>query len=186
MFSESYPHPLSLCCLTYSGLLHITWGLTEMQTKGIVYIIYFICSHWCHLYLLFWHFHGCVCISGCVCFHAAVHVCLCLFVWLCLSAVCVRTCVCVYCVLSVGWLFILQWLGDITAIYWAIRDWAHWDFYRPTQMCKSDAHALLKQTLRNSKTQLGQSENHTHKKSFNAMHSFPVCHSLERFIHIEK
>lgn len=38
--SESYPHlSLPLCCLTYSGLLHVTWGLT--QTKRIVYHFFF-------------------------------------------------------------------------------------------------------------------------------------------------
>lgn len=38
--SKSYPHPsLPLCCLTYPGILYITWGLTE--TKAIVYWFFF-------------------------------------------------------------------------------------------------------------------------------------------------
>ena len=48
-----------------------------------------------------------------------------LFVFVLHLCTCLTVCVCV----SVGWLFILQWLGDITAIYWATGDWAHWEFY---------------------------------------------------------
>lgn len=58
--------------------------------------------------------------------------CICACVWEC-SCPC-APCVCTHVrlrlhVFYAGWRFIPQWSRDITAIYWATRDWAHWDFY---------------------------------------------------------
>lgn len=125
--SESYPHlSLPLCCLTYSGLLHVTWGLT--QTKRIVYhFFFFFCRN------------DVISISSGICFYLCM--CVCVFLYAFVHVLCARrffsvynaACVCARGCLMWGWGFTLQWLRDITAIYWATRDWAHWDFYRASQ-----------------------------------------------------
>lgn len=81
--SESYPHPsLPLCCLTYSGLLHITWGLT--QTKRIVYWSF-------HYYYFFLHFicrNDVISISSGICFHPCMCARVCVFVCVRARVVC--------------------------------------------------------------------------------------------------
>lgn len=89
-----------------------------------------------------------------VCLYTRVGVCL------CLRSVCAHRCLHMH-VFYVGWRFIPLWLRDITAIYWATRDWAHWDFHRASRRnVQISCSCIIKQTLRSKKIELGWSENH--------------------------
>ena len=76
--------------------------------------------------------------------------------------------------LMLEWRFTLQWLRDITAIYWATRDRAHWGFIgRPNKNAQISCSYNIKQnhdiTL-NQKIELRWSEDH--RASENTLHSF--------------
>lgn len=84
--------------------------------------------------LAFWepHFHLCACVFIFVCAWEFVSVHVYIFFTVSVHSMCAHESLCIH-VFYVGWGFTLQWLRDITAIYWATRDWAHWDFYRAPQ-----------------------------------------------------